>query len=832
MLFGRESELQALASRLEQGSPVVVLGEAGIGKTAAVRAAAEAAGVRLREGGALSTLSWMPYFPLERAFGRKLQGGDPAYVAQEVDRLLGRATLFLDDLQWADAVTRTVLSSLGGQTRVVMAVRRGDAGARDALDLGSALGAEILALEPLEEEAAMALLARLKPGLSAAVTQSIVRRAGGNPLLLEELAVSGDASESLRLSIAARLRHLDADGRAALGMIALAGRPLSRRVVGPAEQALVDAGFARREGSRTGIRHALLADAAVSVLPEEERAAIHLRLAHSIREPGEAARHYAAAGERELAYTAAMRAAARASTPGERAEHLAVAAANVSGPDGDRLAVAAVQALVEAGRYSAARSTLEQIARADPDIAAQAALLRWQTLHALGDLEGARRAWQAGFALADEVSAETNIRLRVEQAAVTMELDRNPRLALSQARVAMKLATSRHMLTARARYLLGRAAFAAGAPGWRTNLERALDEARAEGDRELTQAAGGLLSFGLLISGRPRQARTVNELLVEQARALRLTGPERRLRARLAGIDWHAGHSRQAVDECDALLTERLEPGEAFTVRFYLAQALIEQAQYNRAREVLDELRTLAPDDRGSVEHVLWAEADLELWSGRPQHALEAADRCLDAPALPSEGPHLFVRLTRNWACFQLGIDPGVPVLRPVYGMGEAMPFEEQALAALAAGRHGEAARLFQDAAGLWRGRHARGEIRSLFGRGEALRLAGDVGRARRALAQAERAAERRQCLAPLTTIRRSLRLTGASRAAPRTRGRGALTGREQEVLELVAAGLSNPEIARRLGLGRSTVKRLIESASHKLGTRSRLQAAALSGHE
>jgi DNA-binding CsgD family transcriptional regulator len=47
-------------------------------------------------------------------------------------------------------------------------------------------------------------------------------------------------------------------------------------------------------------------------------------------------------------------------------------------------------------------------------------------------------------------------------------------------------------------------------------------------------------------------------------------------------------------------------------------------------------------------------------------------------------------------------------------------------------------------------------------------------------------------------------------------------------VLELVAEGLANDEIARRLGLGRPTVVRLIRSAQQKLGAGSRAQAAAL----
>jgi len=74
---------------------------------------------------------------------------------------------------------------------------------------------------------------------------------------------------------------------------------------------------------------------------------------------------------------------------------------------------------------------------------------------------------------------------------------------------------------------------------------------------------------------------------------------------------------------------------------------------------------------------------------------------------------------------------------------------------------------------------------------------------------------------------RRSLRLAGVRRDAPRVRT-GALTGRELEVLELVAEGLVNDEIARRLGIGRPTVVRLIRSAQQKLGAGTRAHAAAL----
>jgi len=52
-----------------------------------------------------------------------------------------------------------------------------------------------------------------------------------------------------------------------------------------------------------------------------------------------------------------------------------------------------------------------------------------------------------------------------------------------------------------------------------------------------------------------------------------------------------------------------------------------------------------------------------------------------------------------------------------------------------------------------------------------------------------------------------------------------ALTDRELEILDLVADGLSNPEIARRLELSRNTVKFHLSSIMGKLGANSRTEA-------
>jgi ATP/maltotriose-dependent transcriptional regulator MalT len=128
------------------------------------------------------------------------------------------------------------------------------------------------------------------------------------------------------------------------------------------------------------------------------------------------------------------------------------------------------------------------------------------------------------------------------------------------------------------------------------------------------------------------------------------------------------------------------------------------------------------------------------------------------------------------------------------------------------------------------------------------LRLPLDEARARIALASAEAESGSPLALGSAQTARDAFERLGARRDADRAaallrelgaagrssvRGeRDELTLREREVLGLVAAGLSNPEIAERLVIAPKTAEHHVGRVLAKLGVRSRAEAAAHAARE
>ena len=90
-------------------------------------------------------------------------------------------------------------------------------------------------------------------------------------------------------------------------------------------------------------------------------------------------------------------------------------------------------------------------------------------------------------------------------------------------------------------------------------------------------------------------------------------------------------------------------------------------------------------------------------------------------------------------------------------------------------------------------------------------------------LKSAIRAAAQGQVFLSPQAATRLMREVRAPEAAEATE---ALTGRESDILRLLAVGLANKEISRELGIGEGTVKTHVSNVLAKLGVQSRTQAA------
>lgn len=832
VLVGRETELRLLSTLLAEGRRPVLYGEAGVGKTALARAIAPACGRRLLEAGALGTLSWLPYLPLRRLLGHDPLGADAAHVAREVDEAVGAGILLLDDLHWADRDTREAIALLPPHVSTIVAVRRGDPGAADVLGELGRHGYELVPVEPLPAETAARLVASIRPGLTRAEIGSLVRRTGGNPLLIEELTAVGGPSESLRLSLAARLRLLTDAGRDAMGLLALAGRPVDQSLVGEGAGELVAAGLATLDGELR-VRHALLAETAAAQLDVADRKRLHAHLARALPDPGESARHYAAAGEHEVAVEQALRAAENAGRPGEVAAHLALAASFARGPDAVALRMRAAAALIDGNEYAAAEGLLAEVACSEPLSQAEVWRLRFQAREHAGDRPGARDAWAAGMRLAGGSGSAIEVRLLIDEARMAYLFDDNFEAAVSISETALRRAYEVRAHVPAALGVRGSAAAFAREPGWPERLRKAIAAARQARDLDTEFRSGNNLVLGLQHEGRFAEARRTAVTLAGRARRARVAAWESRMRTWLVSIDWYRGFPRDAAEEATFLLRQVLEPADRRFLDPVAQQAFIDLGRYDEARSLiekaLEELeREQAPDDE--LSDVLWARTDLELAAGRPLAAVTSADECLArcGDGEWEETAVTFVTLTHAWASLDLGRPSLVELVPPRRSLLAPAAFELDALRLAAGGEHAQAALVFARAARAWERRYFRSHLRCLWGQAESLRRAGKVERGRVVLEAAEQRALERGYQSLLGRIQRSLRLMGARRSAPRSDGAGGLTGREHEVLALAAAGLSNGEIARRLGIGRPTVQRFVSSACAKLGATTRAQAAAL----
>jgi len=301
--------------------------------------------------------------------------------------------------------------------------------------------------------------------------------------------------------------------------------------------------------------------------------------------------------------------------------------------------------------------------------------------------------------------------------------------------------------------------------------------------------------YGGILTAAGRWNEAERELL-QAARHFDRGMPQRRAAAmiRLADLRVRQGRLEEA-----ALLLDGLDrhPDAVRTV----AALQLARGEVALARDLL-ERATAAPDDEvptvgefTMVGPLLALLVDVHLEEG-DLGAAERAARRLDLVAVAQRGPYLkaAAALARGRLCV-------------ASGQGDARACLHEALEGFSrAELPMELARTRLEMA------------RALSGRAPEVAVA----EARAALEDFERLEAARHADAAGALLRS---LGAPVRTGPK--GVGALTRREAEVLELVGAGLSNPEIAERLYITRKTVEHHVGNLLAKLGLRNRAEAAA-----
>jgi len=309
-----------------------------------------------------------------------------------------RATLWLvEDLQWADPATWDFVAyaarRLGDMSLTLVVTYRDEDLPNDLwsrlLGLGRAPDVVVLALARLDGDDTQAMIRTIAPNLPAPIVERIAARSAGNPLLVEELLVSGsDPSGAIpdivKAAVRSRTAPLDPPALAVLEAAAALGPRLDvgalSRVAavdpGRAQEQLAGGGLLVRAddaddagdagddgpGDRLAFRHPLVWEAVYQDIPLARRRQLHAAIATTLEgrelQPEGVARHHELAGDPQAALDGLVAARKAAGRNVGRAAALALAALELARRHAglhdrsDELARLAIGDLFLAGRWT------------------------------------------------------------------------------------------------------------------------------------------------------------------------------------------------------------------------------------------------------------------------------------------------------------------------------------------------------------------------------------------------------------------------------------------------------------------------------------------------
>lgn len=851
-LLERASFVEALVVHLEaaaktgSGRLVLITAEAGGGKTALLRRfrAERRDTTRILWGACDALFTPRPLGPLvdvAEQLGGELaeiveRGGRPHDVAVALLgalRAIPPTVVVLEDLHWADEATLDVLTLVGRRIEeapglIVASFRDDELDRTHPLrvvlgELATSAATVRIALPLLSLDAVTALA--VPHGVDP---EELHRKTAGNPFFVTEIlgAAGHEIPSTVRDAVLARAARLGSDARRLLEVVAVVPPYADVRLLEELAQdelAHLDeclaSGMLRHERDGVAFRHELARAAVEESIPPHRRLALHVAALDALRssargtpDPARLSHHAEAAGDAQAVLAFAPAAAERAARVTAHREAAAQYARALR--FADELPAEQRAELFDRRSYQcylgeqldeaveARRSALE-CNRAVGDRLREGDSLRWlsRLLWCVGKTADAEHAARESVELLERLPPGRELARAYGNAAQLRMIAGEYAAAVEWGTRATQLAERlgdaealSHALTT-----VGSAQLRTDVPEGLENLERALAIALDAGlDEHVVRAHGNLVSTAVDLRRfalAERYVREGIEFLSERGVSYWVTF----LLANRAQMELEQGRWTEAAASAELVLARpRTLQLTRVTALVVLGRVRARRGDPGRWPPLDAALELAAPT--GELQQlgvVAAARAEAALLEG-------------DAAAVPATTDEAFALAQLRGEPWWLG---GLALLRRRAGIEEPIPEGVARPFAL------ELAGDWQGAAGLWT------DLGCPYEAALALGASDDEGALRQALGELERLGARPAAAA----VAQRLRALVARGPRPSTASNPAnLTAREVEVLELVAEGLRNADIAERLVVSQRTVDHHVSSILRKLGARSRAEAGVI----